>query len=343
MKRKQTFAWLLALIMAMSIVPAITAYADTSADLRKKVVSMTGIMTTANTESVVTRGQFARMLVNASSYQGNVGSEQTLSLFADVSSTNEYAPYIRIAVEEGWMTGYLGGNFKPDQAVTLQDAIKGLLALLDYQNSDFGGSINSGRLATYHSLSLDDKVGKGPSDTLVRMDCINLFYNLLKTNSKSGSMYGKIFDCTLTSDGEINCLALADNSIVGPIVTSGDLESDVPFSLKNASVFVDGSLVSASDVGEGNILYYHRGTKTIWVYEGQSVDGKVEAIYYDASATMTPEYIVVNGENYYLTTTDAQFAFSVFGDMEVGDDITLVYEVVTVNGEERYQVVDYAD
>ena len=58
---------------------------------------------------------------------------------------------------------------------------------------------------------------------------------------------------------------------------------------------------------------------------------------------MTPEYIVVNGENYYLTTTDAQFAFSVFGDMEVGDDITLVYEVVTVNGEERYQVVDYAD
>lgn len=343
MNRKRSFAWLLVLTMLLGILPSFRAYADTSADLRKKVVSMTGIMTTGNTEGVVTRGQFARMLVNASSYQGNVGSEQTLSLFADVSSTNEYAPYIRIAVDEGWMTGYLGGNFKPDQAVTLQDAIKGLLGLLGYKDSDFGGSINSGRLAAYHSLKLDSKVGKEAADTLTRMDCVNLFYNLLKADSKNGSMYGKLFDCTLTSDGEINCLDLADNSIVGPIVTSGNLENDVSFSLKNATIFVDGSLVSASDVGEGNILYYHKGTKTIWVYEGQSVDGEIEAIYYNASASMTPEYIVVNGENYYLATADAQFAFSVFGDIEVGDEITLVYEIVTVNGEERYQIVDYAD
>ena len=45
----------------------------------------------------------------------NVFSESG-TLFADVGSQDALAPYIRIAVGQGWMSGYSDGTFRPDQA-----------------------------------------------------------------------------------------------------------------------------------------------------------------------------------------------------------------------------------
>ena len=64
------------------------------------------------------------MLVSYSTYRESVGSQGTVgTLFTDLASgTSPYAPYVRIAVQNGWMNGYTDGSFRPDNAVTLEEA-----------------------------------------------------------------------------------------------------------------------------------------------------------------------------------------------------------------------------
>ena len=39
-------------------------------------------------------------------------------MYRDVPGTSQWAPYIRIAVQQGWMNGYTDGTFKPNAKIT---------------------------------------------------------------------------------------------------------------------------------------------------------------------------------------------------------------------------------
>lgn len=108
----------------------------------------------------VTRAQFAQMLVNASEYRNITSDRSTVSVFADVPKDNMYASYVRIAASNEWMVGYLGGVFRPDQYVTLQEAARGVLALLGYTSEDFTGDQIGGRMSMFEYLDLNDEIGK---------------------------------------------------------------------------------------------------------------------------------------------------------------------------------------
>mgnify|MGYP006977837344 CR=1 FL=1 len=63
----------LAAITAVTSALPVTAAANTSSanfDMRRQVVNLTGILNVTDYTGQVTRGDFARMLVNASSYRG---------------------------------------------------------------------------------------------------------------------------------------------------------------------------------------------------------------------------------------------------------------------------------
>ena len=62
----------------------------------------------------VTRGQAAKMLVNA--YDLTKG-DKTVS-FTDVSASNEYAEAIEILASQGFINGYADGTFKPTEEIT---------------------------------------------------------------------------------------------------------------------------------------------------------------------------------------------------------------------------------
>lgn len=362
MNRQKIAAVLVFTLAASCGVPAVV-HAAVNFDLRKKVIGVAGIMNVTNTDAMVTRAEFARMLVYASSHRSTVSQAGSTSVFADVEKNNEYASYIRIAASEGWMNGYLGGNFKPDQYITLSEAARGILALLGYSNEDFAGDQAGGRMAKYRYLELDDEINKEDQELLDKEDCIHLFYNLLKTNKKDGSgHYGKVLGCELTSDGEINPLTLADNSLKGPkVIRNGRRLSDyVPFSLSRANAYLNGEATSIENLkntieSEAYVLiYYHSGTKTIWAYSESGdqagravVQGEITNIYYSSADVMTPSAVVLNGnmgEPYLLSSSEMQFAFSMYGSMRVGDSITLVYErAEKADGTVTDTVVDYLE
>lgn len=355
---KRKLAGVMAAATLITGVAPMTAQAADNFDLRKRVIGLVGIMNVDGTEQQVTRGQFAYMLVMASSYSSTLSNTCNVSVFNDVPKTHQYASAIKTAVEQGWMTGYLGGLFKPDQNVTLQEAIRGVLALLGYTNEDFSGDQTGGRYAKYCDLELNDEITREQTEVLDKADCINLFYNLLKADTKSGSVYGQVLGCELTSDGEINPLTLADNSLKGPklVRRNHSLSDYIPFDLDTANVFLDGeaSTVSALKSYLANdylVVYWNSRSKTVWAYTTESDEtnhkvarGTIDNIFYGSTDVMTPSAVTIDGEEYQLSSSEMQFVFSIYGDLKVGDTVAVIYtESEDSNGNVTKTVLDYVE
>lgn len=336
--------------------------AENNRDYRSKVIGVTGIMSNVSTglESFVTRGEFAQMLVNASVFRDYLPVSSSVAVYADVPASNVYAPSIRIAAEKSWMTGYLGGNFKPDQPVTMQEAARAVLTLLGYTDADFSGNVSAGRMSCFYSLELNENLDRQPAEILNREDCINLFYNLLKTKNKEGKVYATLLGCEVNSDGEINPMQLAENSLKGPklIRKGSQLGEYVPFSVQQANIFINGEPSSyetlKSEISSGYVvIYYNTTAKTVWAYladeDGESgrcaVRGTVETIYYSSADVMTPTAVILDdGQEYQLGSSEMQFAFSIYGSLRVGDTVTLICEKTeTADGDAAYTVADYVE
>ncbi|MCI8948753.1 MAG: S-layer homology domain-containing protein [Lachnospiraceae bacterium] len=366
MKLKPMVSYVLA-VVAASACP-ISAMADSTYDLRKRVVELTGIMNVENGSRYVSRAEFAAMLVRASEYRSTVSQASSVSVFADVPVTSEYAPHIRIAARQGWMKGYLGGQFLPEEYITFQDAAKALLALLGYTNEDFTGEQNGSRMAKFSYLELNEELGMIQADEILTEDnCLNLFYNLLKAKPKgSNAIYGSIMDLTMSTDNELNPLEMLDTSVKGPYVVKKNrtMSSQLPFSMDKASFYLDGKPCTKTDIKTAQeefgyvVMYYNASSKTVWVYteEGSETTGKmvikgeVTNIYYQSSDVMTPTAVTIttdDGDMYEcsLTTSDLQFAFSIYGTVQVGDDVILVCSGSSESeeGDVTYRVTDFLE
>ena len=306
----------LAAVTAVTSALPMTVMANTSSanfDMRRQVVNLTGILNVSDYTGQVTRGDFARMLVNASSYRENLPTS-SVSVFADVPSTHPDAIYIRIAASQGWMTGFLGGLFKPEDYITYKDAVKAALTMLGYSDEDFTGDLASSRISKFNYLELNEEVNRQPEEVLNQTDCMNIFYNLLKTKKKDSSeIYGAVLDCELNSDGEINPITILDDERKGPILVRKGFSviQSVPFGSENANVFLNGTAstleaVKASQQDAGfAVVYYNVKSKTIWAYTTRGWDdddlegnnayvllkGEVKNIYYKSTDVMTPTSI----------------------------------------------------
>lgn len=158
--------------------------------------------------------------------------------------------------------------------MTLKEAVRGILALLGYADEDFSGDISGARMSMFYALELNEELDRQPAEILTRTDCVNLFYNLLKTEMKSGGKaYATVLGCELNSDGEVKPLGLADTSLNGPrLIPKGRQLGDyVPFNVQQANIFVNGdasgyealkSYISSNYV----VIYYNTQAKTVWAY-----------------------------------------------------------------------------
>lgn len=360
----------LAAAAAISPILSITAWADNIStanfNLRQQVVKLTGIMEISSFRESVTRADFAKMLVKASSYRENLPTSN-VSVYADVPATDPNAVYIRIAAREGWMSGYLGGKFKPEDPVLYKDAVKAILTMLGYTDDDFTGDLVSSRISKFNYLELNEDVSRQAADEVNQTDCMNIFYNLLKTKKKdSNEIYGTILDCELNSDGEINPITILDDERKGPILVHKNfsVSQSVPFDIEDANVFLNGVASTLSAVKSAQqqagfaVLYYNVKSKTIWAYTTMGWDnddnsgnnsyillkGEIKNIYYKSTDVMTPTSVRIevdqaNSDDSFDTSEDVdsdgyltisldsselQYMFSIYGELEVGDDVVLV-------------------
>ncbi len=312
-------------ILTTIVSPTTTIKASAAQSEAEKIIKSTGIMKTDqgylnDKNAIVTRAQFAQLLVNASFYKGKTANESNVSLYHDVPRKHWAAGYIQTAINMGWMSGYLNGTFKPEQGITLQEAVRGVVSLLGYSGSDFSGNVIGGQMALYESKELNKNINKSRTQVLNVEDCINLFYNLLNATTKEGVVYAQTLGYTLDMNGNPDYLAIVSENTKGPILADAQWKSKIPFSLNKATYYRDGIKCGEYEINDYDILYYSKDLETVWAYSDK-VTGTVDSINPNL---LSPQSAVVAGKEYYFETSEMAYEFSTLGSVKEGDKVTIL-------------------
>lgn len=299
------------------------AYAATNAG---KVIEALDIMETdqgnIKTDAAqITRAQYAQLLVNMSSLKDSVAESSNVSLFGDVSKKHWAAGYIKTAVSNGWMYGYLDGSFKPNQGVTLIEAVTGVLKLLGYTDSDFAGNVTANKMALYNSKKLNNNIPITQKATKIGYtNCVNLFYNVLNAKTKDGKVYAETLGYSLDEGGELDYLSVVNTNTEGPIIASTNWTTKLPFTVAEATYYKNDVKATYADIDNYDVLYYSESSKIIWAYD-KKVTGVLSAISPDL---INPTSVTVAGGTYSFETSEATQEFSSVGSVSKGDIVTLL-------------------
>lgn len=277
-----------------------------------------------NLSARVTRAEFAKMMTAASVYKDSVGSSNGASLFTDVKTGHWASGYIKLAVEQGWFTGYVDGSFRPENGITLEEGCTALLRLLGFDSGSLGGSFPDAQLSKASALGLLDDLSVSQGQTLTRENCVTLFYNLLTAENSEGVLYGTALGYTITN-GEVDYSTLVTSGTKGPYVLTTSRLSP-PFGTENVTVYRNGALSSLSAATQYDVYYYNEGLRTVWIYSNR-VTGTLTAV---SPSTAAPTSVTVAGNSYELGTSSVTYKFSSQGSFTEGDTITLL---LGMNGE----------
>jgi len=281
---------------------------------KQEAMQALGIITEANSNQV-TRAEFAQMLAAASAYKDSVSGCGS-SLFKDLKGDHWASGYVRVAVEQGWMSGFLDGTFRPDQAVTLEEGCAALLKVLGYDASMLKGSYPAAQLSKASSIGLLDDVSASQGAKLTRQDCVNLFYNLLTAKTAAGAVYGTTIGYTVTN-GEVDYSALVAADTKGPYVAESSSLS-LPFT--PVTVYYNGAASTLSGVQKYDVYYYNANMGTVWVYHDR-VTGTLTGVSPNQTA---PTAATVAGISYNIGTSEAAYQLSSQGAFQEGDMVTLL-------------------
>lgn len=315
-----------ALLLGLLVLPAGARSTTVPAQQEvTQVINALGIMVgddqgNMQLDRTVTRAEFITMAVKASPNGDQVGESST-SPYPDVPYTHWAAGFVGAGVAAGLITGYSDGTFRPSNQITLAEGVTIVLQLLGYGSEDFSGAYPTPQMALYHSLKLDRGLNAQSSSTVLsRHDAMYLFYNLLSTNDKSGTPYINSLGYSLNAAGEVDLVALINAVMDGPMIASGDWQSNIPFSLSGATVTRDGSPSSASQIQENDVIYWCQSMRTLWVYSDKVV-GTIQDI---TPNTAAPTAVTIGGHSYELDSASAVYALSDLGSYDIGDTVSLL-------------------
>jgi S-layer homology domain. len=330
---KKILSLILVAVMLVTSMPSLTAtpvYASTANTLpSEQLVSDTiralGIMTgdtkgNLNLNRLLSRDEFAQMMVNASLYKDSDDVSGGTSVFKDVKFDYWAAEAIKIAVNAGWFTGYLDGTFKPAKYITLEEAATALLKLLGYTNADIVGTYPSAQLSKFYSLGLDEGINLKQGQKVSREDAMYMFYNLMNTKTKEGRYYAETLGHPMLS-GEIDYASLVQSVIVGPFILDDvSIESILPFTKDNVTVYKNGSENTLEGLFPYDVIYYSTDMRTVWAYSK-----KITGLYASATpSTNAPNAVLIAGSTYQVGTNEAIYKLSNKGSFGLGDTVTLL-------------------
>lgn len=263
----------------------------------------------------VTRAEFTKIAVAASQYKDSVATNLAISPFPDVPYTHWAAPYVKVGVTNGLVTGYPDGSFRPDDQVTYEEAITMLLKVLGYTDEDFGNAWPYGQIGLADNLELSDGAEGTVGMPINRGQAAVLVYNTLNTRQKDGQQdLLSIFDTQLVEDVTLISTNLQDAALgADELYTSaGTYKIDDSFDRSNVGckgdlyIKNDTQVIAfvADDAQEGYQTYvvYSVVGSTVMC----SVDGQIQQLEIPQGATV------------YRDRTATTFA-AVQSELEMGD------------------------
>ncbi|MBQ8759187.1 MAG: S-layer homology domain-containing protein, partial [Clostridia bacterium] len=234
-----------------------------------------------NFDKEVTRAEFVKMAINASTSKETAANiKLNISLFPDVKNSYWGAGYISVAINNGLVTGYIDGTFKPGNAVTLEEAATIVLRLLGYSNNDLVGSYPSAQLQKYKDLDLDEGMSAERGDKLSREECMILIYNALSAKTKQGAVYCTTLGLSANSEGKLDYSALLEDKLDGPITVAdkNNILSGTSFKEnENTTYILNNSEVAKPFIGSGDVLYYSDVINAVYAYR-KTATGIIDSV-----------------------------------------------------------------
>ena len=334
--KKRFLALLLAVCIGVSVLvlPASAAGSNTAV---QTAVTLGAFSTeeAAGLSTPLTRGQLAKLLVAFSAYHDNANTQGSIgTLYTDVNGSSAYAPYIRIAVQQGWMSGYTDGSFRPDNTVTLEEACTAALTLLGYDITTLTGGFPAAQLNKANAIGLRSNLGCTQGQTMTLEEGAVLLYNALTANMADGSVYGTTLGYTVTN-GQVDVSSILLSSLEGPFVASeGESLPFVP-----EAIYRNGSVSTSAQLSAYDVYYYNASAKTVWIYTRKAA-GRITAVSPSASA---PTSVTVAGTSYTIASSSAAAQLSSLNGGGVGQVVTLLLgmnneAVAVLTGDEADEV-----
>ena len=314
--KKRILAFLLAVSIAVSVLVLPVSAASINNTALQTAITLGAVPTGQELGANVTRGAFAKMLVSFSTYRESVDAQGTVgTLYRDVPGTSQWAPYIRIAVQQGWMNGYTDGSFRPDNTVTLEEACAAVLKLLSYKTTDLTGSFPQAQLNKAQQIGLRDQLTCTQGQAMTYEQCTLLLYNALRANTASGSAYGSSLGFTV-SNGQVDTSSVLLKSRKGPFVAEEGTQ--LPFT--PVSVYRNDKTSASAELNKYDVYYYSESLQTVWIYTRRAA-GRITAVSPSASA---PTALTVAGSAYSLGSSAVASKISSLNGGGVGEVVTLL-------------------
>ena len=334
--KKRFLALLLAVCIGVSmlVLPASAAGSNTAV---QTAVTLGAFSTeeAAQLTTPLTRGQLAKLLVAFSAYHSTANTQGSIgTLYTDVNGSSAYAPYIRIAVQQGWMSGYTDGSFRPGNTVTLEEACTAALTLLGYDITTLTGGFPAAQLNKANAIGLRSNLGCTQGQTMTLEEGAVLLYNALTANTASGSVYGTTLGYTVTN-GQVDVSSILLSNLEGPFVASEG--ESLPFAPE--AIYRNDSVSTSAELSAYDVYYYNASAKTVWIYTRKAA-GRITAVSPSASA---PTAVTVAGTSYTIASSAAAAQLSSLNGGGVGQVVTLLLgmnneAVAVLTGDEADEV-----
>ena len=314
--KKRILAFLLAVSIAVSVLVLPVSAASINNTALQTAITLGAVPSGQELGANITRGAFAKMLVSFSTYRESVSAQGTVgTLYRDVPGTSQWAPYIRIAVQQGWMNGYTDGSFRPDNTVTLEEACAAVLKLLSYKTTDLTGSFPQAQMSKAQQIGLRDQLTCTQGQAMTYEQCTLLLYNALRANTASGSAYGSSLGFTV-SNGQVDTSSVLLKSRKGPFVAEEGTQ--LPFT--PLSVYRNDKASASAELNKYDVYYYSESLQTVWIYTRRAA-GRITAVSPSASA---PTALTVAGSTYTLGSSAVASKISSLNGGGVGEVVTLL-------------------
>ena len=315
--KKRILALLLAVCVACSmlILPASASGSNTAVQTAVTLGGLTSDQT-ENLAAPLTRGALTKLMVAFSAYRESAKTQgSTGTLFSDVGSGSAYAPYVRIAVQQGWISGYTDGSFRPDNAVTLEEACTAVLKLLGYDVTTLSGTFPAAQLNKANELGLRDNLTKAQGEGMTLEDGAVLLYNALTATTAEGNVYASSLGFTV-NNGVVDVSSILLSNVKGPFVAG--LGTQLPFA--PTAVYRNDTVTTDATLNAYDVYYYNETAQTVWIYTRKAA-GRITAVAPSANA---PTSVTVAGTEYTIASSSVAAQLSALNGGGVGQVVTLL-------------------
>ncbi len=310
--------------------------------------------------SEITRKEFTKLVVKASGLGDFVSANVTYPPFTDVDVNNEYAPYVELAKSKNLTYGYSDGTFKPEESISLTEAIVYLIRLLGYTDiAEEKGGYPGGYQTLSYTIDLMKSIKIGYDDFVTNECAVNLIFNALNANVL-------MIDSISSDSYKITAgqpLMYQNFKVVKKSgITEGvDITSLVgPNDVKPFNIMVDGSLIDVGNLSPNDFLGYN---VNVYYHEGEEVNTlkfiaknkrNKEEIINISEITSISDYTVyktdMNGKQkiysyergasviYNGTSTTSAFNMSIFNDLN-GNKLDGNIKLLDNNGDSKFDVI----